>query len=301
MATKTKAAEKTTAKQQTAIARRGVRDVVERRVRDLTRAGELRLPRNYNLDNAVKAAWLKIQDVRDKDGRAALDVATPASVQTALLDMCIMGLTPARGQCHFVMYGKKLTCLPDYTGKIAMLKRAYGDETDVFSRAVYEGDVLEHTYDGGVLTIGKHEQKLENIDSDKVTHAYAIAYLGEGRRPHAEIMTMEQIQRAWKMGGAGGTSGAHEEFADEMARKTVVSRLCKVLIRSSDDRYLADVVERQDVLVAEAEIDAEEEEFANRRMITFADEEDEDETESPEGDGAELASNGKAASQGPGF
>jgi recombination protein RecT len=85
-------------------------------------------------------------------------------------------------------------------------------------------------------------------------------------------MTRAQLEAAWSMGKQVGS--AHEKFSGEMAKKTAINRACKVVIRASDDSYLADVVDRQELLTAEAAIDAEADEKANRRLITFADDDE---------------------------
>ena len=46
---------------------------------------------------------------------------------------------------------------------------------------------------------------------------------------------MEQIKNAWNMGAAKGKSGAHQNFGEEMAKKTVINRACKRFVNTSDD------------------------------------------------------------------
>lgn len=51
-------------------------------------------------------------------------------------------------------------------------------------------------------------------------------------------MTIQQIKQAWMQGAMKGQSGAHKNFTDQMAKKTVISRALKLYISSSDDEYL---------------------------------------------------------------
>lgn len=53
-------------------------------------------------------------------------------------------------------------------------------------------------------------------------------------------MTIQQIKQAWMQGAMKGQSGAHKNFTDQMAKKTVISRALKLYISSSDDEYLLD-------------------------------------------------------------
>ena len=54
---------------------------------------------------------------------------------------------------------------------------------------------------------------------------------------HLEVMTMKQIKKAWGQGTAfnSGKSKAHNDFTDEMAKKTVRNRVCKMFANTSDD------------------------------------------------------------------
>ena len=51
-------------------------------------------------------------------------------------------------------------------------------------------------------------------------------------------MSISQIKSAWGQGATKGSSPAHKNFTDEMAKKTVIGRACKMIINSSDDAYL---------------------------------------------------------------
>lgn len=51
---------------------------------------------------------------------------------------------------------------------------------------------------------------------------------------------MAQIRAAWGQGATKGGSPAHKNFAEEMAKKTVIGRACKAIINSSDDAWLYD-------------------------------------------------------------
>lgn len=56
---------------------------------------------------------------------------------------------------------------------------------------------------------------------------------------HLEVMTMDMIQKAWNQGGFGDKdrqTGAHKNFTDQMCKKTVIARACKVALESSSDR-----------------------------------------------------------------
>ena len=105
-----------------AIAKKEVIDIVSERIRTLQERRQLHLPPNYSAENALKAAWLALQEVTDKDGRRALDVCDRTSIMNSLLKMVIQGLNPAKNQCYFVVFGTKLVLMRSYFGSIHVAK-----------------------------------------------------------------------------------------------------------------------------------------------------------------------------------
>jgi recombination protein RecT len=125
-------------------------------------AGELKLPPNYSPENAVRSAWLIIQDVKDASKRPALQVCTRDSIATALLDMVMQGLSPVKKQCYFIVYGDKLTCMKSYIGTVAISKRV-ANVKEPIANVVYEKDEFQYEINtvSGRKTIVKHIQKME--------------------------------------------------------------------------------------------------------------------------------------------
>ncbi|MPN64903.1 hypothetical protein SDC9_212681 [bioreactor metagenome] len=60
----------------------------------------------------------------------------------------------------------------------------------------------------------------------------------EDGQNYVEVMNIGQIKKSWNQGAAKGNSGAHQNFADEMAKKTVINRACKMFVNTSDDSEL---------------------------------------------------------------
>jgi recombination protein RecT len=209
-------------------------EVLER-IQEIVGTGGLALPPGYSPENAMKSAYLTLAGTIDRQKNPVLQSCTKASIINSLLDMVIQGLTPAKSQCYFVAYGKELTLLRSYMGTVAVAKRM-GGVKDVFARCVYEGD--EFSYDiepeTGTAHITKHSQSLGNIDNQKIVGAYAVV-IRQGDPNYVEIMTMNEIRDAWGQGEMKGGSPAHKNFTQEMAKKSVVNRACKMFINTSDD------------------------------------------------------------------
>ena len=218
-------------------------DSVLAKINTFEESGELKLPANYSAPNALKSAWLILQDAVDKNNQPVLVSCTRESIANSLLSMVVQGLSPVKNQCYFIPYGKELQLQRSYLGTLAVAKRVGGVKTAV-ANCIYEGDKFVYSIDPetGLKKIVEHTQDLENLDADKVKGAYAILTTEDGRTI-VEIMNMGQIRKAWMQGSMKGGSPAHKNFGDEMAKKSVLGA-CKMLIGISDD---ADLYDEQDV------------------------------------------------------
>lgn len=219
------------------IQEKNISDSVMVRVHQFVEAGELKLPANYSAENALKSAFLMLQVTVDKDKKLVLDVCTKESIANTLLDMVIQGLSPVKKQCYFVAYGNKLTLSRSYMGTIAVAKRI--SLADINSQVIYAGDKFHYIVDQttGRKKLVEHIQDFQNINNEKILGAYAITITKDGKTD-LEVMNLDQIKKAWQQGQAKGVSGAHTNFTDQMCKKTVESRACKLIINTSDDGEL---------------------------------------------------------------
>lgn len=211
------------------------------RIEQFQKDGSMILPKNYSVENHMKSAWLALQEVEDKEHHKALQICTKESIANSLLDMVLQGLSVSKKQGYFIVYGNKLIFQRSYFGTIALAKRAGGMVSEPVANVIYDGDDFQYEIDPKTakVAIVKHSQKLENIDNSKIKGAYALVTLADGTT-QVTIMSMQQIRAAWGQGATKGDSPAHKNFAEEMAKKTVIGRACKAIINSSDDAWLYD-------------------------------------------------------------
>lgn len=211
------------------------------RIEQFQKDGSMILPKNYSVENHMKSAWLALQEVEDKEHQKALQICTKESIANSLLDMVLQGLSVSKKQGYFIVYGNKLIFQRSYFGTIALAKRAGGMVSEPVANVIYDGDDFQYEIDPKTakVSIIKHSQKLENIDNSKIKGAYALVTLADGTT-QVTIMSMQQIRAAWGQGATKGNSPAHKNFAEEMAKKTVIGRACKAIINSSDDAWLYD-------------------------------------------------------------
>lgn len=242
-----------TAPQSKAVAmQKNVCEKVLARVNRLEQDKQLVLPANYAVENHLKAAWLILQEAKNKNGAPVLSTCTEPSIANSLLDMVIQGLSASKKQCYFVAYGDKLQLMRSYFGTVALAKRTGKIVGDPVANVVYEGDdfMYEIEPSTGLIRIVRHVQKMENIDLNKIIGAYAVIRLADGRT-QVTVMSIQQIKNSWAQGAAKGISGAHTKFTDEMCKKTVISRACKMIVNSSDDAWLYE--DKHDEMDAPAE------------------------------------------------
>ena len=220
-----------------ALLEKNITDVVFNRVKKYEAAGGIRIPPDYSPENALRSAWLILQETKDRNDKPVLVSCTKDSIASSLFEMITQGLNPMKKQCYFIAYGNRLSCQRSYMGTVALSKR-FGGVTDVKAQAVYKDDEFEFEIDceTGEQKIIRHKQSLESIDGE-LKGAYAIVYLADGTK-HTEIMTAAQIRKAWEQGQAKGNSKAHQNFSGEMAKKTVIGRACKLFINTSSDAAL---------------------------------------------------------------
>lgn len=250
-------------------------DAVAKRVAALERGGELHLPADYSPQNALKSAWLALQEVKDRNDKPALEVCTRPSIMNALLDMVVQGLNPAKKQGYFIVYGKQLVFQRSYFGSMAVAKRVDDRIADIVAEVVFKGDEFEYEINRGRKRVVKHKQTLESVDSGEVIGAYCVVYGFDGEEIATDIMTYKEIQNAWKKSktkpitdqGTLKPGSTHAQYLREMCKKTVINRACKPVINSSSDRLLMQAATRSDVVQAEEESEAEIQEHANQEIL----------------------------------
>jgi len=247
-------------------------DAVMLKVNALQESKSIIVPPNYSTENALRSAWLLIQQTNNMSGVPALTCCTPESIANALLDMVLQGLSPVKKQCYFIVMGNALMMQKSYFGQIAISKRVAG-VIDAVGVPIYEGDVFKYTRDlrTGIVTVTQHDQEFDNINVNKLKGAYAIVTYEDGTVEY-EIMTMVQIKASWMMGNAKGNSKAHINFPDQMACRTVINRALKIPVNSSSD---ADLFDDGDLSMkgkqAEGEMKLQISNNANKEAIGFGD------------------------------
>lgn len=262
-----------------------ISDVVAKKVRQFQQSGELHLPANYSPENAMKSAWLILQDTKNRDKKPVLQTCNRTSIANALLDMVVQGLNPAKKQGYFIAYGDQLVFQRSYFGTMALAKMVDDSIAEIVAEVVYEGDTFKYSMVRGRKEISIHEQALENINNKKIKAAYCMVINTDGEIVKTEIMTFDEIKQAWKQSqmnpvdekGQVKAGSTHDKFTAEMAKKTVINRACKAILNSSSDSHLLrQSIARSSEIQAEVEVAEEIEANANTTPIDIVEAEYED-------------------------
>jgi recombination protein RecT len=154
-------------------------------------------------------------------------LATPegkASLLGALMQAAQLGLEPGvMGGCYLIPYGKQVQFQLGYRGMIDLARRS-GHVKTIYAMDVREADEFSLTFgvDGGL----RHAPCLKG-ERGAVMGYYAFAEL-EGGAYQYTYMTHAEVDRIRKT-YSKGTSGPWFTEFDEMAKKTVIKRLFKML------------------------------------------------------------------------
>ena len=203
--------------------------LVLNRVDEMCKVG-FTMPKDYNYVNAVKATMLKLQEVKDKNGKPALEVCTPASIQSALFSMIVKGLDVSKNQAYLVCYGEQLQLQESYFGKVLQVKRIF-PEWEPRPNIVHEGDTFKYTVnpETGRRELVEHTQSLENLDKP-IVGGYIYLPCADGGKD-LYCMTIKQIMASWSKSRSGGATA--KAFPEKMAMKTLVNSGCTMVINST--------------------------------------------------------------------
>jgi recombination protein RecT len=199
------------------------------------------IPVEMPSDKILKQAFFlirrnpKLTDCTPDSFAAELLRAHSLQLDPLLPNMC--WLIPRKGVVTF-QYG--------YLG-LRMLAMRSGKYRAVFSHPIYEGDVFSLEYISGEI-----EHRPSITKRGKLLCVYAVAISHDGY-VDSELMSVEQVNEirdrsdAWK----SGRSSPWKTDWNEMARKTVLKRLCKRLDLSSE---AAQALAGEDVIDVESEV-----------------------------------------------
>ncbi|URC17669.1 RecT-like DNA pairing protein [Gordonia phage Tardus] len=159
---------------------------------------------------------------------------TPASFFGGLMTCAQLGLRPGvLGQAYLIPYGQQAQLVLGYQGLLELIYRSGLVET-IVARAVYENDefLLEYGLSSDTLV---HRPPAGFKPRGKAVAYYAIARMKNGGYQITDPVGLADMQSfARKHANGGGRSGPWKEHFDEMAKKTMIRQLAKMLPKSPE-------------------------------------------------------------------
>lgn len=164
---------------------------------------------------------------------AKLLACTPLTLLRSVVECAALGLEPGAtlGEAYLVPYNNDATLIVGYKGLIKLARQS-GEIKSIRARVVYADDEFQVEYGlkeriTHVPVLGSEERRDEDIIA-----VYAVAELRDGD-PQFEVMTRAQVDAIRKRSKSGNSGPWVTDFA-EMAKKTVIRRLAKVMPLSAE-------------------------------------------------------------------
>lgn len=219
----------------TAVAKRSVRQVGE--ILEKARGGMTgALPAHITAERLIRVAQTACSR------NPLLLQCTDSSLIMALVEASQLGLElgGVLGHAYLVPFKNGRTqqyeaqFIPGYRGIVDLVLRA-GVVRTIEARVVREGDDFRYEY--GLSPVLMHAPQGSEAP---VTHVYAIARFKDSGEAKFEVMTRDEVEKV-RQSSKARDRGPWVEWWEEMAKKTVVKRLSKLLPMSPE---AALVVER---------------------------------------------------------
>ena len=132
-------------------------------------------------------------------------------------------------------YGDKLTYTISYKGlKKMAIEKSVRPIKDIIAKVIYEGDELDEEFVNGEAHL-HYKSKFGNRKN--MIGVFAVCTFADGSEIY-EIMNMDDINA---VKAKSRNSGAWKDFPSEMAKKSVVRRLCKQITLDFRDKQQADM------------------------------------------------------------
>jgi len=218
------------------------------RLKDLETTQGLTYPVGYNPANELKAFQLELTNIKDKDGKPAVEVCTVASIANAMLNMVQQGLRISTKQCYAIVYGDQLTLMRSYFGSESVAKKvcAYLDPKPWHPVIVYEGEDFEFVsdIDNGGYKVVRHIPNLDAIDKGIIKCVYLTVKDITNKTLYTEIMTWKQVQKSWAQSKNSGNNKFQSNFPDQAAIRSIIGRVAKRYINTAEikDERLAQAI-----------------------------------------------------------
>lgn len=172
---------------------------------------------------------------------------SPESLIMALFQCAALGLEPdgLLGHAYLVPFKDQVQFIPGYRGLIKMVRQS-GEVAAIYARAVHAKDVFRVVL--GLDEKLEHEPYAGADDPGEVVAVYAVARFKGGEAPQFDVMWRRQVDairdksQGFQYADRNRKDSPWHVHYEEMAKKTVLRRLCKMLPQAIERDDLARAV-----------------------------------------------------------
>ena len=159
-------------------------------------------------------------------------------IKAGLLRGAFLGLDALNAEMYLVPYGKTLNFMPSYKGMAKLVTRySTRPVKSIYAKCVRQGDDFSEEIINGEPTINYKAQPFNNND---IIGVFAVCQYEDGGIVY-EVMSKADVEQCRKSSKAKN-SPAWTGFWSEMAKKTVLRRLCKSITLDMDAK-LAEAID----------------------------------------------------------
>lgn len=179
------------------------------------------LPKEFNKQRFVQNCMTVLQD-----GKADFSKCEPASVVRTLMKGAFLGLDFFNGECYAIPYNGSVQFQTDYKGEVKLCKKySTMPIKDIYAKVVKEGDFFEEYIENGQQTINF---KPKQFNDGEIIGAFAVCLYRDGSMIY-DTMSKAEIESTRENYSKMKNGQAWTKSYGEMAKKTVLRRLCKLI------------------------------------------------------------------------
>lgn len=179
---------------------------------------EQALPSDFNKTRFVQNAISVLND------NHALTSINKGKLMAGLLKGAYLGLDFANKECYLIPYGNDVQFQVDYKGLCKFTKRySIRPIQDIYAKIIREGDTFEESIVDGHPSISF---KPLPLNENQIRGVFAVCLFKDGGMQY-EVMTTTDVNNVRGNYSKASNSKAWKNSWDEMAKKTVLRRLCK--------------------------------------------------------------------------
>ncbi len=184
------------------------------------------LPKNFNETRFLQNCLTVLSETKD------IAKYDPRSVARTMLKGAFLGLDFFNKECYPIPYGNELQFQTDYKGEIKVCKRwSTRPISDIYAKVVRKGDSFEAFVRNGKQVVNFSPV---NFSNEEVEGVFAVVYYSDGSMVF-DTMSLKEIEHIRTTYSKMPDGKAWKNSPEEMQKKTVIRRLCKLIDLNFDN------------------------------------------------------------------